>query len=154
MLQLFLSAVSLALNDLPVDDVCITFFVSGCIGRSISRRRKCSPCRELLVNGNEPCNIDDNIPDENKLVFLQVDRGGLHAFTEFTYVVTALSVQFYTAINADTTVKPMLLASSNQQADFTLATTNISKAQDQANFVIQKCTLELTNFAFGCFAKN
>ena len=61
---------------------------------------------------------------------MEVDRGGLYASTELNYAVTALSVQFYTAINADTTVKRMLFVSSNQRADFTLAMTNVMKAQD------------------------
>ena len=82
LLQLFLSAVSLALDNLPIDDANIISFVSGYIGRSISRRRKCSACKKLLV-GNEPCNIDF-IPDENKQLFLQVDRSGLHASIAFT----------------------------------------------------------------------
>ena len=38
--------------------------------------------------------------------------------TEFIYAVTALSFQFYTAINADTSVKRKLFASGNQRADF------------------------------------
>ena len=64
-----------------------------------------------------------------------------------------LSVRFYTASNADTTVKLMLFASSNQRTDFTLATTKVLKAQDHANLVIQNCISD-TNFAFSCFAKN
>ena len=131
--QLFLSAVSLALDDLPSDDANIIFLVSGYIGRSISRRRKCFACRKLLVNSNESCNIDVSIPDENKQLglFLQVNRGGLYAPTEFIYAVTDLSVQFYTAISVDTTIKHKLFALSNQLAGFTLATTNVLKAQDQ-----------------------
>ena len=139
---MILFAISLVLDDLPIDDANTIFFVSGYIGRSISRRRKCSAWKKLLVNGNKPCNIDYSIPDENKQLFLQVVRGGLYAPTKFIYAVTALSVQFYTAINADATVKCMLFASSNRRADFTLTTTNVSKAQDHANLVIQKCASE------------
>ena len=68
-------------------------------------------------------------------------RVGRGAPTEFTYSVTALSVQFHTAINADTTVKRMLFVSSNRRADFTLATTNVLKAQDYVNLFIEKCAL-------------
>ena len=42
-LQLFLFTVSLAM-DRPIDDNNTTFFVSGYIDRSISRKRKCSAC--------------------------------------------------------------------------------------------------------------
>ena len=105
-------------SGLPIDDANAIFFVNGYIGRSISRRRKCSACRERLVNGNEPCNIDDNISDENRHLFLQVGGCGFYVPTEFIYAVTALSVQFYTAINADTTAKRKLFAPSNQRADF------------------------------------
>ena len=84
-------------------------------------------------------NFATSIPDENKHLFLQIDRCRLYAPTEFTYAVTALSIQFYTAINLDTTVKRMLFASSNQWADFMLATTNVLKVQDHTNLVIQKC---------------
>ena len=111
----------------------------ACSNQSISLRRKCSACKKLLLNGNKPCSINDSILNENKHLFLQVDRGGLYACAEFTYAVTTLSVQFHTAINADTTVKRVLFASSNQRADFTLATTNVLKAQNHADLVIQKC---------------
>ena len=124
-----MSAVSLALGDLIIDDANIIFFVRGYIDRSISRRRKCSVYRELLVDGNKFCNIDDSIPVENKQLFLQVEKGGVYAPTEFTYAVTALSVRFYTAIYTNTTVKRKLFASSNQWADFTLVTTNVLKAE-------------------------
>ena len=79
-----LSAVRLAQDDLPIDDANIILFVSGYIRWSISRRRKCSACRELLVNGNGPCNIDDSISDENKQLFLLVGGGGLCAPSKFT----------------------------------------------------------------------
>ena len=111
-LQLFLFPVSLALDDLPIDDVNIVFFVSAYISASISHRRKCSACMELLVDGNKPCNIDDSIPDENKQLFLQVDRGGLYAPT--AVYICVVHIQFCTAIYADTTVKHKLFASSNQ----------------------------------------
>ena len=71
--------------------------------------------------------------------FLQVDSGGLYASTEFIYAVTAFRAQFYTAINADTTVKRMLFASSNQRADFMLATTNVLKAHDHTKSCDPNC---------------
>ena len=41
----------LSLDELSCIDANITFFVSGYIGRSVSRRRKCSFCKEMLVKG-------------------------------------------------------------------------------------------------------
>ena len=48
MASLLLSIVSLALDDLPIDDANV-MFVSGWIGRGISRKSKCFACRELFV---------------------------------------------------------------------------------------------------------
>ena len=99
------------------------------------------------------------MPDENKQLFWQVDTDGLYLPTAFTYSMITFSTQFYTAINADTTVKRNLLKSSIPWANFTLATTNVLKVQDHANLVIQKCPSGHMNFelivkAARCFAKN
>ena len=131
---------SVSLDDLSDNDANVAFFVSGYIGRSISRQRKCAACKELLVDAKEPCNINDSLPEDHKQLFLLADRGGLSAPTEYTYCVTALSVQYYTAINTDVDAKRKLFASSNQRRDFILAMSKVLLEHKFEMIINQKCS--------------
>ena len=88
-------------DDLSENDANVAFFVSGYIGRSITRRRKCASCKELLIKSNEVPPIPaSEIPEHTKLLEM-ADRGGLSVPTEYCFAVTTLAVQYYTAIIAN-----------------------------------------------------
>ena len=74
-LMMFFS--ELSLDELSCIDANITFFVSGYVGRSVSRRPKFSFCKEMLVKGHEPTPIYDFLPEEYTHLFDIADRGGL-----------------------------------------------------------------------------
>ena len=88
----------LSLDELSCIDANITFFVSGYVGRSVSRRRKCSFCKEMLVKGHDPTPIYDFLPEEYTHLFDIADRSGLLKPSEFCYTVTALAVQYYSVL--------------------------------------------------------
>ena len=67
----------LSLDELSCIDANITFFVSGYLGKSVSRRRKCSFCKEMRLKGHDPTPIYDFLPEENTHLFDIADRGGL-----------------------------------------------------------------------------
>ena len=54
----------LSLDELSCIDANIIFFVSGYVGRSVLRSRKCSFCKEMLVKGHDPTPIYDFLPEE------------------------------------------------------------------------------------------
>ena len=158
-LENFLTAVSL--EDISDTDLNVTYFVSGFIGRSISHRRRCSACKEILVQSGKQPELDVMKPEEHRQLFAIADRGGLAAPTEFCFAVTALSVQFYSAIAADISIKHKLFASKNQRYDFTIAIMNVMQAHSNfKNLVHQKCSAGHQNFemivksTFNCFAIN
>lgn len=147
-------------DDLEESDANVSYYVSGYIGRSIARRRKCSACKELLIKHDDLPQLADCVPLEHAHLFVMADRGGLSAPTELCFIITALAVQQYTAICSDSTVKSRLMALPNQRCAFTSAALNVGKSGSFRNLFIQKCTAEHLNSemiiqpAFNCFAKN
>ena len=155
----YLSEVSL--DDLSKTDANIMVFVSGYIRRSVSRRRSCSSCKQLLVASEDAFQIQDCAPEEHRKLFDIASRGGLSIPTEIFFTVTSLAVQCYNAIEADESVKKRLLAMNNQRAGFLHAVSCIAKQSNFIHVLLDiKCCLGHNNFdpiikcAFNCFAKN
>ena len=79
---------------------CLTLMLTSpfsLVDRSVSRRRKYSFCKEMLVKGRDATPIYDFLPEEYTHLFDIADRGGLSKPLEFCYTVTALAVQYYSA---------------------------------------------------------
>ena len=89
----------LLLDELSYIDANITFFVSGYLYRNVSRRRKCSFCKKMLVKSDDPTPIYDFLPENYTHLFDIADRGGLSKQSEFCYTVTALAVTVLFGIN-------------------------------------------------------
>ena len=65
-------------------DANVTFFVSGYIGRSVGRRRKCKACKDiLLVDHDNEIFLSDYVPQDYMKLFDDADRGSLAVSTEF-----------------------------------------------------------------------
>ena len=75
----------------PVDDwrsidndtMGIVYYVSGCIGRSVSRCNRCSSCKDALVEDRD-IDVEDvaDYKDGRDCLLQLVDRGGLAAPTQ------------------------------------------------------------------------
>ena len=63
--------------------ICIIYYVTGCIDRSISRCNRCGSCKEALVL-DQGIDIEDvcKIKDERDKLLKLADHGGLAAPTE------------------------------------------------------------------------
>ena len=58
-----ISCFIVAIHEIPLADASVTYYVSGCIARSIVRLRKCSSCEDLLISSNNiPTDVDECIP--------------------------------------------------------------------------------------------
>lgn len=154
----FLSTVAL---DDSHSEAAVTYFVSGYIGRSVSRLRKCSSCRDLLVASNDCPELQQSVPEEHRKIFEMADRGGLSVPSELCFAVTEVAVQYFTAIAADESVMQKLFASSNQRSLFIKATVTAASCNDTlCTLTDVKCAFSHANFelivksAFNCFAKN
>ena len=64
-----------SLDDITYANANITYYVSGYVGRSISCRRNCSSCKELLVADDNFFSIHHYLPDEYKQLFENVKCG-------------------------------------------------------------------------------
>ena len=100
-------------------DINVTYFVSGYIGRSIVRRRKCSACSAMLVATSDPAvNITQYIPADHRALFEIADCGGLSIPTALCFVITAIAVQCYSVIISDKFIKRKLLSHINSRTLF------------------------------------
>ena len=151
----------LSLDDITENDSNVAFYVSGYIGRSISRRRKCSLCKAMLVKSD----ISPALPlcecEEYSKLFELVSRGGLSVPTELCFVTTVLAVQCYTAVITEDYAKLRLMSCLNQQSTFVCAVKNIVERSDHLKETLTKSysvghsNLELIlQTVFNCFAKN
>ena len=80
-------------------DANATVLVSGYIGGSIGRWRKCAACKNiLLVDRDNEIFLSDYVPQDHMKLFDDADRGLLAVPTEFCFALTAIAVQGYDAI--------------------------------------------------------
>ena len=139
----------------------LPYYVSGYIGRSISRRRKFLSCKELLIQFHEINPQDVEMSPEYKALFELADRGGLSAPSEYCFAITAFAVQYYITIAMNDSIMHRLLMCSNQRNTFVNAVTKRVQSSEilQSLFHIQ-CSAKHTKFklifqsVFNCCAKN
>ena len=149
------------IDQLSDADANITYFVSGYIGRSVSRRRGCLCCKHLLVKSHDAPNVQDCVPEEHKKLFEVANRGGLSVPTEICFATTALAVQCYTVLAADESIKARLFKASNQRSVFIHAVLQVAEQSSLFTSITSvKCSAGHCNFtwivesALNCFAKN
>ena len=72
---------SLQLPDehLSPSDGTLIYYISGCIGRSVARGRKCNKCKTLLIDENSDPDFEENcdLKQEYTEHFELLSRGGL-----------------------------------------------------------------------------
>ena len=149
------------LDDLSENDANLIFYVSGYIARSIYHLRRCSSCKVLLVNSDNPPPLPFCDFEEHSKLFEMANQDGLAQPTEFCFVVTTLAVHYYYSLLSNDAAKAKLFACLNQRPAFLQAVETVVK--DSPNFrstVNQLCLKGHSNFAFmincafNCFAKN
>ena len=150
-----------ALDDMPDSDAAVSFYVGGYIGRSISRRRKCSSCKDLLVQSNYVPSLI--IPEKHKELVQTADRGGLSQPTELCFGITALAVMAYTSVVSEKEMLQKLFCNSNQARVFLFAFRKMvetSLSQKLAHLLNIECAENHDAFnaificVFNCCAKN
>ena len=90
------------MNEMALVDGSVAYYVSGYIGRSICRRRKCASCKKLLLSEKESgVVLDQSLSPEFMVLFEEANRGGLSTPTEPCYATTAVAVRAYTVLSED-----------------------------------------------------
>jgi len=146
------------LNFMSIEDANVAYFVSGYIGRTICRRRKCGNCKLLLLANNKKIEkIENWICKEYMTLFAEANRVGCLLLTKYCFMGTALAVQSYTALSEDNEIKTKLLSIGNQ---CTIFTEEVQRLVFRSAAVLdQSCTRNHNDFkliiqtAFNCFAK-
>ena len=142
------------------DDAAVTYYVAGCIGRCISRRRKCSSCKDQFVETKHIPTLSD-ISEAKDVLLALADRGGLSPPKQYCFAICALGVQVYNQIRQDDNICQQFLCLNNQQATFVDILTQIVQGKTGHAFLVdQLCENGHCNFVpivqspFNCFAKN
>ena len=94
-LQTYLSDISLDEND---SDVSVLFFVRGYIARTISRRRKCDGCQNLLIKSSDCPSIQTFLEGDNMRLLELAHQGGLAVPTDYCFTVCLMATQTYEKI--------------------------------------------------------
>ena len=71
------------MDDITESDAAVCYFVSWYIARSVARRRRCSCCKNMLIERNEISMI--TIPEQYTELYNISDRGGMSAPTEICF---------------------------------------------------------------------
>ena len=71
-------------NDVLLSESVVVYFVSGYIARTITRQRKCSACKNLLIDSSDAPDIQSAIPDEHRELCEMANHGGLSLPSEYT----------------------------------------------------------------------
>ena len=149
------------IDDMTDSDTSVTYFVSGYAGRSISRRRKCSSCKNLLVDSDELVSIPDDMPSVATDLIQAANCGGLSVPTEYCFGVCCVAVQLQNCILANELARSkQLLWAKNQRPAFIFAATKFAESNTYVVLAVQTCAQGHNNFVlilqtiFNCFAKN
>ena len=150
---------TVCMDDIPESDAAVCYFVSGYIARSVARRRRCSCCKNLLVESNEIPVV--TIPEQYKEIFNFADRGGLSAPTEICFGIAAIGMQCYTKITSDEAKLQQLFSCTNHRFVFLRAMQRMIQSNvAYAMFLNVKCSRghdvfdPIINSLFNCCAKN
>ena len=142
------------------NDAAVTYYVAGYIGRCISRRRKCSSCKNQLIE-TEHIPTLSNISEAKDVLLALADHSGLSAPKQYCFALCALGVQVYNQICQDDNIRQQFLCLNNQQATFVDILTQIVQGKTGHAFLVdQLCENGHCNFVpivqslFNCFAKN
>ena len=151
---------SVSIDDISENDANIAFYISGHIGRSITRRRKCSSCKTTLVKSEDISPPPQCEPNENAKFFKLAILGGLFISTKFCFVISSLAVQYYIAMINDDVAKKKIMTFRNQQSAFVAAVKVMVQKSNFSAAIFKLCLASHYNFelilkiVFNCFAKN
>jgi len=155
---------SMTLSSWPTEsDANIIYYVSGAIARSVVRTMKCSDCKELLIDCDQP--MQPLEPEETtdysaESFFNSINRGGLCRPSSYCFMTAVHCWRVYESIRASTSLKSKLLGAGNQRHLFVAimerATDSEGQVLAQDNFCVKGHDLRelITIRFFNCVAKN
>ena len=154
---------SISIDDnLPNSDLVVIYYASKHIARSVTRRRKRSSYKNLLINSSDAPDIRSVIPDKHKKLFEMANYGGFSSPTEYTFAIATLEAKFYNAmLNGQSTVMQRFLKQRNHQQVFVDDVRKTIRSYDMLQCLLSTrcaqlhCNFELISRSiFNCFAKN
>ena len=86
-------------------DACVAYNVSGYIGRSISHRRKCGLCKELLTMKDNHSSLEEQVMANPTVLLLMANRGGLAVPRQYCFVMCSFAMQLYSEMSEDEQIR-------------------------------------------------
>ena len=114
-------------SEISGDDAAVMmYYVAGYIGRCISRRRKCTACKDLLIDPEIIPSLGDAFE-----VKAMAERSGLSKAMsvpkQYCFAICALGVQTYLQLSSNESIRQQFLCLNNQQAAFVSVLTEVVK---------------------------
>ena len=161
------SLCDLSLDNLDTDNIPIVYRVAGYVGRTVSRRRRCSFCHELLLVStptSSNCSIKQCFSDHRvqsaQDLFNQVNRGGLSHPQECLLVLCAIAFHYMQLIECDSNIYRKFMCSSSQRLMFVRVVVDKISSSTLSCLSELKCSQEycvapnILFCIFNCFSKS
>ena len=92
-------------SEISIDDAAVmTYYVAGYTGRRISRKRKCTACKDLLIDTEIISSLGD-VSEVKDLRLAMADRGGLFSPKQYCFALCALGVQIYSQLSSNESIR-------------------------------------------------
>lgn len=155
-----LELVDVSFDDLDsLDEIeqATVYYVAGYIGRSISRRNKCNDCKTILIENDSS---ELSFVDDKKLIFNDVNRGGLSPPSDFCYTICVASLVFYKQLEEENRRKTFFRCSNQRDVFVSNVLTKLFSILGLKVTFNRCCTsghivlTAIIKSVFNCFAKN
>ena len=144
------------------DTIGIVYYVSGCVGRSVSRTYRCSSCMAALVK-DKLVDIDDicDFRDERGRLLQLADRGGLAEPTHLCLSICIIAYTYYKQIENNSDTWTIFIKMRTLQDVFVGAVQQVIAGEQSTSVLLTaKCDNghvfigTLLRKMFNCFVKN
>ena len=155
-----------SVDDVSVKERNVIFYVSGYIGRSVSRANRCDSCKSMLLKND--CDLDipaseeyEKIVRESEVLLSLEDRGGLSAPSEVNFSICILSYLLFQQLTSNKELFKKYLGCNQHEYAFVSSVTHIVKQhQSFHSFVNMSCHQnhkffkKINTKLFHCYMKN
>ncbi len=151
-----------SVDDIPVKERNVIYYVSGYIGRSLSRANHCDSCKSMLLSSRDVSNEDfSNIVGENETLLSMVDRGGLSAPSEVNFSICVISYSLFQQLVSDNELFKKFLGCHRHESVFISSVAHLLKHHETFHsFLDISCNKNHKLFKrinaklFHCYMKN
>lgn len=150
-------------EDINHEDGNVLFYIAGCFGRGVSRRRKCDSCKEMLVSSTS-----SELPKPELCAYRyhelmdMADRGGLSSPTELCFAICKMAFVLIGFFTGNSQLHALFMRARNHQLVFLYVLRTLCGNNDVYKLLLEvRCNTHshsafdsIVKKFFNCYAKN